>query len=84
MNYQGKTVWITGASSGIGKAFAHKLFKLGANLILSSRREDALNAVKRDIEEDSPKIKIITLCLNRKPFRKKQLTHLRHLVRSMY
>jgi len=65
MNYQGKTVWITGASSGIGKAFAHKLFNLGANLILSSRREDALNAVKSDIEEDSPKIRIIPLDLSK-------------------
>lgn len=65
MNYQGKTVWITGASSGIGEAFAHKFYKLGANLILSSRREDALNNVKNQLDKDSTQIKVITLDLTK-------------------
>ena len=40
--YQGKVVWITGASQGLGEALALHLASLGARLILSSRREGVL------------------------------------------
>lgn len=63
MNYQGKTIWITGASSGIGKAFTKAFYKEGANLILSSRREDALLQVKDSLGEDTENVKIVTLDL---------------------
>lgn len=63
MNYQGKTIWITGASSGIGEAFARSFFKEGANLILSSRRKDILQEVKESLGEDASNVKIITLDL---------------------
>ncbi|KAJ8411730.1 hypothetical protein AAFF_G00153680 [Aldrovandia affinis] len=43
---RGKVVWITGASSGIGEELAYQLSRLGARLILSSRREDELERVK--------------------------------------
>ena len=46
MNFNDKTIWITGASSGIGKAMALGFSKLGANLILSSRDTTALQQVK--------------------------------------
>ncbi|WP_339705737.1 SDR family oxidoreductase [uncultured Kriegella sp.] len=42
----GKTVWITGASSGIGEALTYELAKKGCKLILSSRNETALQKVK--------------------------------------
>jgi dehydrogenase/reductase SDR family protein 7B len=45
MNFNGKTIWITGASSGIGKAVALELSKEKAHLILSGRNENALNEV---------------------------------------
>ncbi|XP_036397632.1 dehydrogenase/reductase SDR family member 7 isoform X1 [Megalops cyprinoides] len=44
---QGKVVWITGASSGIGEELAYQLARLGARLILSARREGELERVKR-------------------------------------
>jgi short-subunit dehydrogenase len=43
--FEGKTVWITGASSGIGKALSVVFAEAGARLILSGRRVDALQAV---------------------------------------
>jgi short-subunit dehydrogenase len=44
--YNGKTIWITGASSGIGEALAYNLSRTGAQLILSSRRREELERVK--------------------------------------
>ena len=41
-----KTVWITGASSGVGKSLAIALSKYDCKLILSSRRKEALEDVK--------------------------------------
>lgn len=43
-----QVVWITGASSGIGKSLALAYSKLGAKVILSSRGEDKLIAVKEE------------------------------------
>ncbi len=44
--FQGQTVWITGASSGIGEALAYELASRGARLILTARNEAELNRVK--------------------------------------
>jgi dehydrogenase/reductase SDR family protein 7B len=46
---QNKIVWITGASSGIGKAVANKYNGLGATVILSSRKKNALEQVQRGL-----------------------------------
>ena len=40
-------MWITGASSGIGAALVHAAARKGAKVILSSRRRDALEEVRR-------------------------------------
>lgn len=44
---RGKVVWITGASSGIGEELSLQLAALGARLVLSARRENELERVKR-------------------------------------
>ncbi|OSZ71831.1 short-chain dehydrogenase [Sphingomonas sp. IBVSS1] len=41
----GTTIWITGASSGIGKGLALALAQRGARLVLSGRNQAALDAV---------------------------------------
>lgn len=46
-----KTVLITGASSGIGKAFAENLAQKGANLILTARSKDALHDLASSLRE---------------------------------
>ncbi|MFA5574551.1 MAG: SDR family oxidoreductase [Brumimicrobium sp.] len=48
-NFQNKTVWITGASSGIGKELAIQLSKAGANIVLSARNEKALIELKQNL-----------------------------------
>ncbi len=46
-SFQNKVVWITGASSGIGEGIAMAFAKQGAKLVLTARREDELQRVKK-------------------------------------
>tara|TARA_A100001035_G_scaffold271076_1_gene258842 strand:+ start:1319 stop:2080 length:762 start_codon:yes stop_codon:yes gene_type:complete len=45
-----KVVWITGASSGIGKSLALKFAKEGWNVAISARRENLLNEISESNE----------------------------------
>lgn len=51
MTFSGQTAWITGASSGIGAAFARALSAQGAAVILSGRDEAALRSVAADCSD---------------------------------
>lgn len=58
-----KTVFITGASSGIGAACAVYFAKAGANLVLCARRLDALNVLSEKIKKDF-NVEIYTFALD--------------------
>jgi len=49
---KGKIAFISGASSGIGKAVAEKLAQMGANLILCARRAEVLAQLKDQLEKE--------------------------------
>ncbi len=53
MKIDNKVIIITGASSGIGKATAHKLAENGAKVVLMARSEDDLNDLKTEIEKNN-------------------------------
>lgn len=52
------TIWITGASSGIGEALSIAFAKRGATIILSGRDEDKLAAVKHRCKDSKKHIVI--------------------------
>ncbi len=49
--FDGKSVFITGASSGIGAALAVEFAKHGAKVALAARRKDKLESVQKAVQE---------------------------------
>jgi NADP-dependent 3-hydroxy acid dehydrogenase YdfG len=58
-----KTVFITGATSGIGKACAHKFAAEKYNLILTGRRKERLQELEKILTE-TYQIKVRSLCFD--------------------
>lgn len=53
----GKTVWITGASSGIGEALVYEFVRRGADVIISSNDIRGLEKVKAACESNSGRVR---------------------------
>ncbi|MBN2520134.1 MAG: SDR family NAD(P)-dependent oxidoreductase [Bacteroidales bacterium] len=56
MNILGKTILITGASSGIGESLALQLSKMGAKVALFARRKEKLEKIKNEIITYNPHV----------------------------
>lgn len=56
MNFNNKTVWITGASSGIGKELAIQFAQLGAQVILSARNVEKLQQLSNELAGTQHKV----------------------------
>jgi short-subunit dehydrogenase len=66
MKFSGETALITGASSGIGTAFAHELAGQGADLVLVARSEDRLRALAAEITAThSVRVDVLPMDLSR-------------------
>ena len=50
--FAGKNIIVTGGGSGIGRCTAHELASLGAHVVLIGRKQEKLDAVIAEIEED--------------------------------
>jgi NAD(P)-dependent dehydrogenase (short-subunit alcohol dehydrogenase family) len=54
--YDGKTVFVTGAGTGLGRAIATEFARLGANIVIASRKPEHLADGQQAIEEIGGKV----------------------------
>ncbi len=64
---EGKTILITGGGTGLGKSMAGRFAALGADLILSSRRQEVLDETAQEIAKASGRKILPLACDIRKP-----------------
>ena len=62
-SWNNQIVWVTGASSGIGKACAEAWARRGATVVLSSRKQAALEDVAAPLRDAGGDIHVVTLDL---------------------
>ncbi len=60
----GQTALITGSSKGIGKAIAHRMAEHGANVVISSRKQDACDAARDEINAAVGREAAVTITAN--------------------
>lgn len=57
-NWNGKTIVITGASSGIGEATAERFVQEGSNVVLAARRQDRLEEIQSRLNSHKGRVTI--------------------------
>ena len=62
--WNNQIVWVTGASSGIGKACAESWAKRGATVVLSARKAETLDAVAAPLKDNGADVHVVTLDLS--------------------
>ncbi|MFW5892002.1 MAG: SDR family oxidoreductase, partial [Bacteroidota bacterium] len=63
--FKNRVVWITGASSGIGREIALQLSERGSHLILTSSSAEKLEKVKQECKVSSSAVHVVTADLTR-------------------
>ena len=62
---KGRTALVTGASSGLGVAFARLLAERGADLVITARRKENLESLKKELEsKNGVKVDVVVLDLS--------------------
>ena len=62
--WNNQIVWVTGASSGIGKACAESWARRGATVVLSARKAETLDAVAAPLKDNGADVHVVTLDLS--------------------
>lgn len=75
----GKTILITGASSGIGEKLAYLLAGVNVHLILVARREEKLLTMKDEIEKKGAKVTVFVADLRNKEEMEGLLNFIHHI-----
>lgn len=57
--FKDKVIIVTGGGSGIGRCTAHELASLGAQVIITGRKQEKLDNVAKEIMEDGGKVKTL-------------------------
>lgn len=65
MNLKGQWVWVTGASSGLGLELSKQLSKLGANVMITARRADRLEALATELRASGVEVKVAPADMSR-------------------
>ncbi|MFZ4453697.1 SDR family NAD(P)-dependent oxidoreductase [Salibacterium aidingense] len=76
---RGKTILLTGASSGIGEQLAYQLAGCSVHMILVARREEELEQVKKEVEKETAQASIYPADLRNKGEREELLAYLHAL-----
>jgi short-subunit dehydrogenase len=66
MKFENKTILITGASTGIGKAISQKLLHKSCNLVLIARRDSLITDYINESSDITAKVKIIKCDVSKK------------------
>ncbi len=59
--FQNQTILVTGGGTGIGRAIAHELASLGANVIIASRKTEPLEQTMKEIQSAGGKCAMYTV-----------------------
>jgi NAD(P)-dependent dehydrogenase (short-subunit alcohol dehydrogenase family) len=57
--FESKVVVITGGGGGIGKAAARRFLEEGASVVLSSRRQEVLDAARRELDPGGDRVELV-------------------------